>query len=289
MPKVRCRACGNSRSNSRSHSAAASSSAGVVGEQQEVAPPERRVVGRADDEVGAAVGDLAARALEHREVGAVGERGNLHGGTVQSRGSVAPMSFEVRPEQPADHDAVRRVVTAAFGADDPGHGADVARIWDEPRPPPPGRSRRRGARRRGRPRRAQPGLGRRPPRPGRGVGAEPAVRRTRAAGRGLRHRAGGGRGRDRAGERRRRRCSSRAVPFYYGDRAASSGPTGTGSSRRRSSGPPGRPSRCVVFEAHEPWMTGQLIYPSVWWEHGAAGLRDPGLAELEERFASARD
>ena len=42
----------------------------------------------------------------------------------------------------------------------------------------------------------------------------------------------------------------------------------------------------VVFEAHEPWMTGQLIYPSVWWEHGAAGLRDPRLAELEERFAA---
>ena len=32
-------------------------------------------------------------------------------------------------------------------------------------------------------------------------------------------------------------------------------------------------------------MTGQLIYPDVWWEHGAAGLRDPRLAELEERFA----
>jgi putative acetyltransferase len=42
----------------------------------------------------------------------------------------------------------------------------------------------------------------------------------------------------------------------------------------------------VVFGAHEPWMTGQLIYPSVWWEHGAAGLRDPRLAELEERFAA---
>ena len=40
----------------------------------------------------------------------------------------------------------------------------------------------------------------------------------------------------------------------------------------------------VVFETHEPWMTGQLVYPTVWWEHDAAGLRDPVLAELEERF-----
>jgi putative acetyltransferase len=43
--------------------------------------------------------------------------------------------------------------------------------------------------------------------------------------------------------------------------------------------------QCVRFAGHEEWMTGQLIYPSVWWEHDAAGLRDPGLAELEERFA----
>jgi putative acetyltransferase len=42
----------------------------------------------------------------------------------------------------------------------------------------------------------------------------------------------------------------------------------------------------VVFAAHEPWMTGQLIYPAIWWRHGAAGLRDPGLAEAEERFAA---
>jgi putative acetyltransferase len=37
----------------------------------------------------------------------------------------------------------------------------------------------------------------------------------------------------------------------------------------------------AVFETHEPWMTGQLIYPDVWWEHDAAGLRDPFLAEVE--------
>jgi putative acetyltransferase len=39
--------------------------------------------------------------------------------------------------------------------------------------------------------------------------------------------------------------------------------------------------RCVVFEGHEAWMTGQLIYPDTWWTHDAAGLRDPGPAEVE--------
>jgi putative acetyltransferase len=40
-----------------------------------------------------------------------------------------------------------------------------------------------------------------------------------------------------------------------------------------------------VFETCEPWMTGQLIYPDVWWNHDVVGLRDPRLAELAERFA----
>ena len=45
--------------------------------------------------------------------------------------------------------------------------------------------------------------------------------------------------------------------------------------------------QCVVFEGLEEWMTGQLIYPAVWWEHDAAGLRDPRLADLEARLASS--
>jgi putative acetyltransferase len=44
--------------------------------------------------------------------------------------------------------------------------------------------------------------------------------------------------------------------------------------------------QCVCFEGLEEWMTGQLIYPDTWWMHNAAGVRDPRLAELEERFAS---
>lgn len=43
----------------------------------------------------------------------------------------------------------------------------------------------------------------------------------------------------------------------------------------------------VLFEGWEPWMTGQLIYPDIWWQHGAAGLRDPELAEIEQRLATS--
>lgn len=38
----------------------------------------------------------------------------------------------------------------------------------------------------------------------------------------------------------------------------------------------------VRLPAHEEWMTGRVIYPDVWWEHDSVGLRDPDLASLEE-------
>jgi putative acetyltransferase len=37
----------------------------------------------------------------------------------------------------------------------------------------------------------------------------------------------------------------------------------------------------VALDAHEPWMTGRIVYRDVWWEHDAAGLRDPVLAQIE--------
>jgi putative acetyltransferase len=74
-------------------------------------------------------------------------------------------------------------------------------------------------------------------------------------------------------------------PLYYG-------PRGFERADRRGFLPaalertPRAAFQCIVFEGLEDWMTGQLIYPAVWWEHDASGLRDPRLAELEERFAS---
>ncbi|MET1058376.1 MAG: GNAT family N-acetyltransferase [Nocardioides sp.] len=47
---------------------------------------------------------------------------------------------------------------------------------------------------------------------------------------------------------------------------------------------PGPAFQVVLLDAHEAWMTGRLVYRDVWWQHDSAGLRDPVLAELEERF-----
>ena len=37
----------------------------------------------------------------------------------------------------------------------------------------------------------------------------------------------------------------------------------------------------VLFESHEPWMTGRLVYPDVWGRLDLVGLRDPLLGQLE--------
>lgn len=44
----------------------------------------------------------------------------------------------------------------------------------------------------------------------------------------------------------------------------------------------------VTFDSHEDWMSGALVYHDVWWQHGAAGLRDPELAELEAVLGRSR-
>ena len=38
---------------------------------------------------------------------------------------------------------------------------------------------------------------------------------------------------------------------------------------------PDRAFQCVLLAAHEPWMTGTLVYPEAFWRHDAVGLRDP--------------
>jgi putative acetyltransferase len=37
----------------------------------------------------------------------------------------------------------------------------------------------------------------------------------------------------------------------------------------------------ILLSTHEPWMTGRLVYPDVWWRLDLVGLRDPDLAEVE--------
>ncbi|WP_206051569.1 GNAT family N-acetyltransferase [Nocardioides ferulae] len=41
----------------------------------------------------------------------------------------------------------------------------------------------------------------------------------------------------------------------------------------------------VVLPGHEPWMSGPLVYCDPFWALDCVGLRDPLLAELEQRFA----
>jgi len=39
----------------------------------------------------------------------------------------------------------------------------------------------------------------------------------------------------------------------------------------------------VLLPSYEPWMTGRLVYPDVWWRLDLVGLRDPLLADVEGR------
>jgi putative acetyltransferase len=200
-----------------------------------------------------------------------------------ARDSIRRVALEVRPERPDDRASVRRVVAAAFGHDDRAHGDDVAGLWEEL-----GHHRRTSlvAEERGTVL-GHVGLSRAwldarrelvdvwvlsplsvlPERQYAGLGTAlvaAAVDTARASGIPALFLEGD--------------------PFYYG-------PRGFERADRHGFLPAAlertpRPGfQVVVFDTHEPWMTGQLIYPDVWWQHGAAGLRDPRLAEAEKRLA----
>jgi putative acetyltransferase len=44
----------------------------------------------------------------------------------------------------------------------------------------------------------------------------------------------------------------------------------------------------ALLPAHEPWMTGALVYCEAFWSTNTVGLRDPRLSQVEERARSAR-
>jgi putative acetyltransferase len=72
-------------------------------------------------------------------------------------------------------------------------------------------------------------------------------------------------------------------PDYYGqrgfERASEQGFVAPASVRT-----PEPAFQVVRFSGYEDWMTGQVIYRDLWWRHDMAGLRDPMLAEIEERL-----
>jgi putative acetyltransferase len=179
------------------------------------------------------------------------------------------MSFEVRPEQPADRDVVLRVIAAAFGD----RGVRVADIWAHL-----GRHRRAGlVIEQGGHVLGHVGLSRAwvdarralvevwvlsplsvvPDRQGEGIGTAlvaAAVETARGSGVPALFLEGS--------------------PDYYGargfERADRHGFLPAALERT-----PRGAFQCVLFDGYEDWMSGQLIYPGVWWEHDAAGLRDP--------------
>ena len=75
-------------------------------------------------------------------------------------------------------------------------------------------------------------------------------------------------------------------PDFYGRRGFESA-TGRGF-RPPSVRTPDAAFQVVVLEPWEEWMTGALVYRDVWWEYGAAGLRDPDLAAIEETIQKDR-
>jgi putative acetyltransferase len=71
-------------------------------------------------------------------------------------------------------------------------------------------------------------------------------------------------------------------PLYYGGRGFDRGsPHGIVAPSDRT---PDAAFQVARFGTWEEWMTGRVVYPDVWWRRDAAGLRDPVLAKLEERF-----
>ena len=50
---------------------------------------------------------------------------------------------------------------------------------------------------------------------------------------------------------------------------------------------PDRAFQVVLGPAHEEWMTGQCVYPDVWWRHDSAGLRGERLDAAEQALGVA--
>lgn len=73
------------------------------------------------------------------------------------------------------------------------------------------------------------------------------------------------------------------APGYYGARGFERGDRH--GFVRPSARIPEAAFQVVLLDGHEDWMTGALVYCDAFWALDCVGLRDPLLAELEERFS----
>ena len=70
------------------------------------------------------------------------------------------------------------------------------------------------------------------------------------------------------------------APDYYGRHGwSAASPHGLERPSRRIPEPA---CQVILLPGHEPWMTGRLVYPDVWWRLDLVGLRDPDLAAIEK-------
>jgi putative acetyltransferase len=72
------------------------------------------------------------------------------------------------------------------------------------------------------------------------------------------------------------------TPSYYGSRGFTSG--SRAGFVRPSVRIPDPAFQVALLAGHEEWMTGALVYVDPFWSEDRVGLRDPLLAELEERL-----
>lgn len=193
-------------------------------------------------------------------------------------------AFEVRPPAPDDADAVLHVIRAAFGAEAPAHGDQVADLWAEVRA---------GdhllaeavatvdgevvghvgvshcwldARQELVDMAMLSPLSTQPTHQRTGIGTALVAAAIEAA-RGLGRPA----------------LFLEGSPAFYGARGfARASSLGLEPASART---PEAAFQVVTFDAYADWMTGRLVYPDVWWRHDSAGLRDPDLAFLEDLFA----
>jgi putative acetyltransferase len=71
-------------------------------------------------------------------------------------------------------------------------------------------------------------------------------------------------------------------PSYYGRRGF--GPGAAHGFVRPSARIPEPAFQVATLPAHEPWMTGALVYCEAFWTEDCVGLRDPTLNQIEHSF-----